>query len=72
LGISQNDFEAAKYFRLAADQGDFDAMFAYAVCLAKGLGVSQNVTEAARYFRLAAGGGSPDTAGELPVALKQS
>jgi TPR repeat protein len=53
-GVPQDDREAARLFRLAADQGHKDAQFHIAVCYAKGEGVPQNSCEAARLSRLAA------------------
>jgi TPR repeat protein len=72
LGIPHNDFEATQYFRLAANQGDIDARFAYGVCLAKRLGIRPNATEAARYFRSAAGKAHLDAGHKLLVALRKS
>jgi TPR repeat protein len=53
-GVSQNPSEAARYLRLAADQGHAEAQYCIALRYAKGEGVPQNPSEAARYFRLSA------------------
>jgi TPR repeat protein len=53
-GMPQDRREAARLFRLAADQGHAEAQCNYAHCCDKGEGVPQNHGEAARYFCLAA------------------
>jgi TPR repeat protein len=52
--VPQNHSEAARYYRLAADQGDADALHNCGVLYRTGEGVLQSHGEAARYFRLAA------------------
>jgi TPR repeat protein len=52
--MPQDRREAARLFRLAADQGHAKAQFNIALCYARGEGVPQNHSEAARYSRLAA------------------
>ena len=54
-GVDQNDKEAAKYFRLAAEQGDVNAqaMLAY-IKYHGGEGVAQDYKEAIKWWRLAA------------------
>ena len=51
-GVRQNYEEAARYFKLSADQGNADGQFAYGICLKKGLGVRRDRQEAKRYFKL--------------------
>jgi TPR repeat protein len=53
-GVPQDHREAARLFRLAADQGHMEAQYHIALRFVKGKGVPQNKGEAARYFRLAA------------------
>jgi TPR repeat protein len=53
-GMPQDHREAARLFRLVADQGYAEAQNNLAICYAKGEGVPQNPSEAARYIRLAA------------------
>ena len=53
-GVPQNDAEAVKWYRLAAEQGDARAQFNLGVKYAKGEGVPQDDTEAVKWFRLAA------------------
>jgi TPR repeat protein len=45
---------AAKYFKLAANQGFVTGHYTYDVCLLNGYGVSINRREASEYFKLAA------------------
>lgn len=46
--------EAARYFKLAADQDHAKAQFNYGICLTNGSGVGKNLDEAAKYLKLAA------------------
>jgi TPR repeat protein len=48
-GVQKDLAEAAKYYKLAADQGDAFGQSRYASVLHGGKGVSQNVVEAAKY-----------------------
>jgi hypothetical protein len=52
--VSKDLSEAARYFKMAADQGLSYAKFSYGFCLHTGEGVSKNLSEAAQYFRMAA------------------
>lgn len=54
MGVPQDDQEAVKWFRLAADQGYGPAMGSLGVMYAKGRGVPRNDQEAVKWFRLAA------------------
>ena len=58
-GVPQDDSEAAKWFRLAAEQGVADAQSNLGIVYANGLGVPQDDSEAAKWYRLAAEGGDP-------------
>ena len=53
-GCLQDYAEAAKWFRMAAEQGDADSQFALAIMYAEGNGVPQDDTEAAKWYRKAA------------------
>ena len=53
-GVPQNYKEAAKWYRLAAEQGDAKAQYNLGVMYHKGQGVPQNYKEAAKWYRLAA------------------
>jgi TPR repeat protein len=44
--------EAARYYKLAADQNNADAQYGRALCVAKGRGVSKDETEATQYYEL--------------------
>ena len=53
-GLPQDDTEAVKWFRLAADQEHVSAQFNLGVSYADGRGVPQDDIEAVKWFRLAA------------------
>jgi TPR repeat protein len=53
-GVAEDDAEAVKWYRLAADQGDADDQYNLGVMYDNGDGVPENDAEAARWFRLAA------------------
>mmetsp|Transcript_15528 Transcript_15528/g.36019 ORF Transcript_15528/g.36019 Transcript_15528/m.36019 type:complete len:195 (+) Transcript_15528:638-1222(+) len=59
-GVHQSDGKAARYSRLAADQGFAEAQRNIGNCLLIGEGVAQDVGEAACYYRLAADQGHVD------------
>ena len=52
-GIKMNKEEAAKYFKMAADEGDINAITGYAILLKNSEGISMNKEEAAKYFKMA-------------------
>ena len=53
-GVPKDDAEAAKWFRLGADQGLAEAQFALGGMYGNGRGVTQDDVEAARWVRRAA------------------
>jgi TPR repeat protein len=53
LGVFRNPVEAAKYYKLAADQGSEAAQIEYGRCLRDGKGVPVDVEGALRYFKFA-------------------
>lgn len=53
-GFPQDDSEAARWTRLAAEQGDRDGQFLLCYLYALGIGVPTSELEAARWYRLAA------------------
>jgi TPR repeat protein len=53
-GLPEDDAEAARWYRRAADQGDADAQRNLCAMYAKGEGVPHNYTQAVRWCRLAA------------------
>jgi TPR repeat protein len=59
-GIAENKAEAARLFRLAADQGHACAQFLLGDLFEKGHGVAQDRSEAIRWYRLAAEQGDTD------------
>ena len=52
--VLKDDAEAAKWFRLAAEQGVASAQYDLGLSYAFGEGVLKDAAEAARWFRLAA------------------
>jgi TPR repeat protein len=52
-GVKQDYFEAVKYYKLAADQGDSSAQFNLGIMYDNGLGVKQDRIEAKRLYGLA-------------------
>ena len=53
-GVPQNDTEAVRWYRLAAEQGLATAQFYLGLMYDTGRGVPQNDTEAVRWYRMAA------------------
>lgn len=66
-GAEQNHPEAARWLRLAADQGHPTAQFQLALMLSEGVGVPRNPTEAAHWCRRAAALGLPPAQDRLGV-----
>jgi hypothetical protein len=52
--VTRDYAEAAKWYGLAAAQGDADAQYSLGILYDNGTGVVQDDTEAAKWFRLAA------------------
>ena len=53
-GVPEDDSEAVRWFRLAADQGDAEAQYCLGIMYRNGDGVPQDYAEAVRWLRLAA------------------
>jgi len=53
-GVGQDYKEAARWYRLAADQGNSKAQNSFGIMFLNGLGVAQDDAEAVRWWRLAA------------------
>ncbi len=51
-GVPQNEGEAAKWFRLAAEQGNATAQVALGLMYHEGRGVPQNDKETVKWYRL--------------------
>ena len=66
-GVSKNEAEAMKWYRLAADQGEAVAQINLGRMYADGRGVPENDTEAVKWFRLAADQGVADAQFNLGV-----
>ena len=67
LGVPQDYAEAAKWFRLAAEQGDDRAMYNLGLTYSNGLGIPRDYAEAAKWFRLAAEQSNTDAQYNLGV-----
>jgi len=59
-GVPQNDYEAFKWCKLAADQGHLEASYNLALFYQKGTGVGQNMNEAVKWYQAAAERGHKD------------
>jgi TPR repeat protein len=66
-GAPQEDEEAVKWYRLAADQGDADAQFILGEMYMEGNGVSEDFEESMRWCRLAADQGHAKAKGRLAL-----
>jgi hypothetical protein len=66
-GVPQDDAEAVRWYRLAADQGHATAQANLGVMYADGQGVPQDYVEAVRWYRLAADQGHARAQGNLGV-----
>ena len=53
-GVPEDNAEAVKWYRLAAEQGHVEAQHDLGVMYKRGEGVPQDYTEAAKWYRLAA------------------
>ena len=53
-GVPQDDAEAVRWYRLAAEQGDATAQYNLGLMYDEGEGVPQDDAEAVRWYRLAA------------------
>ena len=60
LGVPENDVEAVKQYRLAAEQGHARGQTFLGLMYAEGDGVPKNGTEAVKWYRLAAEQGDAD------------
>jgi len=67
-GVPENNAEAVKWYRKAAERGDADAQFALGFIYAKGLGVPQDYAEAIKWTRKAADQGQALAQYNLGVA----
>jgi len=66
-GVPQDKAEAAKWYRMAAEQGAADAQYNLGVMYDNGYGVPQDYAEAAKWFRMAAEQGVADAQFNLGV-----
>jgi hypothetical protein len=70
-GVAQDDGEAVRWYRLAAEQGDAKAQLFLGLGFNIGKGVKQDKAEAARWFRLAAEQGNAHAQFLLGVKLSE-
>ena len=70
-GVQQDYKEAAKWYRLAAEQGDVDAQYNLALVYDQGKGVQQDYKEAVKWFRLAAEQGDVDAQFSLALRVRR-
>ena len=66
-GVPQDDAEAVRWYRLAAEQGHASAQNNLGFAYGDGLGVPQDAAEAVRWYRLAAEQGQPTAQYSLGV-----
>jgi TPR repeat protein len=59
LDVPQDDVQAVRWFRIAAEQGSAEARHILGLAYETGRGVPKDPIEAARWFRLAAEQGHP-------------
>jgi hypothetical protein len=70
-GVSQDDTEAMKWYRKAADAGNATAMYNIGWLYENGKGVSRDYTKAKKWYRKAADAGDSDAAIELKRLRQQ-
>ena len=69
-GIPKDEYEAVKWFRKAAEQGDATAQFNLGIMYYNGQGVTQDDSEAVRWLRKAAEQGDANVKTAANNALK--
>ncbi|MCL5123647.1 MAG: AAA family ATPase [Deltaproteobacteria bacterium] len=65
LGVTQNDAQAVKWYRFAADQGYSEAQFNLGLMYENGQGLQQDYVEALKWYRRAADQGLADAQSRL-------
>jgi TPR repeat protein len=71
-GVGRDLKEAAKWYRLAADQGQVVALNALGIMYATGEGVGADAAEAEKLFRQAAAQGDEQAKGNLEILARQA
>ena len=71
-GVPQDNAEAVKWYRLAAEQGDADAQFNLGRMYDNGEGVPQDYAEAVKWYRLAAEQGDADAQFNLGLMYEKA
>jgi hypothetical protein len=72
LGVTQDFVEAAKWFRLAAEQGVAEAQYSLGFLFEKGFWVDKDPVEAAKWYRLAAEQNDQDAIDALKELQKEN
>lgn len=70
-GVTKNEAEAARYYKLAAAQSDAQAQYALSKCYLRGRGVGKNLGESVRYCMAAAEQGLVKAQSTLGVYYQQ-
>ena len=70
-GVEEDAWEAAKWYREAAEQGDSEAQNYLAVCYENGYGVEQNIDKAIEWYRKASNNGCEEAKEALDELLKR-
>ena len=66
-GVAENDAEAVKWYRLAAEQGNVFGQFSLGFMYVNGEGVTKNEVEAVKWYRLAAEQGYAKAQADLGI-----
>ncbi len=69
-GVPENDAEAVKWYRKAAEQGDASAQLNLGFMYYKGTGVPENDVKAYQWFSLAAAQGNSTAQSNKPIIAK--
>ena len=69
VGVPENESEAVKWFRKAADQGYADAQYNLGLMYDNGEGVPENESEAVKWYRKAADQGHASAHGEATFTV---
>lgn len=71
LGKTKLYPKMAKFFKIAADEGNSQAQYNYGNCRKEGRGVTENNEEAVRYFKMSADQNNKDGLNEYGIALQE-
>lgn len=71
LGKTKLYPKAAKFFKIAADEGNSKAQYNYGNCRKEGIGIAENSAEAVRYFKMSADQQNANGLNEYGNALQE-